>query len=141
MSELSHRIRVFVFRFAEGRPNYLLLKGAQGIESFWTPLHGPVNFDEKMESAIRREVADEIGYHQPHELIDLKMPARWLLGDEEVIEWTFGLRAPRLENDLQLGSERWADFRWAPFAHAYPSLELEVDRAAIMRLHALLHAA
>ena len=85
MYELSHRVRVFVYRFEGGLPRYLLMRRGQGIESFWTPLHGPIGFGEKLESAIRREVMDETGLGRPLELIDLKMPQRWLVGDEEVI--------------------------------------------------------
>jgi hypothetical protein len=33
------------------------------------------------------------------------------------------------------------DYRWAQFSEAYPSLELDADRAAITRLHTLLHDA
>jgi predicted NUDIX family NTP pyrophosphohydrolase len=82
--ELSHRIRVFVYRYREGAPSYLLLRGAQ-FESFWTPIHGPIGFGEKLEAAIRREVMDDIGLARPSRLIDLGMPTRWQLGDEEVI--------------------------------------------------------
>ena len=141
MSELCHRIRVFVYRYEDGAPNYLLLRSAQGIEGFWTPIHGPIGFGEKLESAIRREVMDDTGIAKPAELIDLQMPSRWLVGDEEIIEWNFGFRAVPALDQLQLDGQRWSDFRWSPFPEAYPSLELENDRAAIMRLHTLLHAA
>jgi hypothetical protein len=77
---------------------------------------------------------------KPADLIDLQMPARWVLGDEEVVEWTFGFRALAHEKDVRL-DPRWAEFRWADFSQAYPSLELDLDRAAILRLHTLLHAA
>lgn len=140
MSELLHRIRVFVYRYAEAKPRYLLLRSAQGIESFWTPIHGPIGFGEKLETAIRREVMEDIGIGRPTELIDLQMPARWVLGDEEVIEWNFGFHTRADGSGLCL-DPRWAEFRWVDFAQAYPSLELENDRAAIVRLHTLLHAA
>lgn len=140
MRELTHRIRVFVYRFEGGRPDYLLLRRAQ-IESFWTPIHGPIGFGEKLESAIRREVMDDIGVGRPTELIDLQMPTRWLVGDEEVIEWIFGFHAAPASSGLRIDRERWAEHRWVQFPQAYPSLELEYDRAAIMRLHAMLHAA
>jgi hypothetical protein len=138
MTELLHRVRVFVYRFAEAQPDYLLLR-ATGHESFWGPLQGPIGFGEKLESAIRREVLDDVGLARAAELIDLQMPARWVVGDEEVIEWTFGFRSPA-RPELSLGP-RWADFRWADFGLAYPSLELDGDRAAILRLHTLLSAA
>jgi hypothetical protein len=139
MTELLHRIKIFVYRFRAERPDYLLLRG-QGLESCWGPIQGPIGFGEKLESAIRREVMDDVGIVRPLDLIDLQMPARWLVGDEEVIEWSFGFRTPADQPDLRL-ADRWAEFRWAEFSKAYPSLELDGDRAAIMRLHTLLHAA
>lgn len=140
MSDLVHRIRVFVYRFVERHPHYLLLRGTQGIESFWTPIHGPIGFDEKLETAIRREVMDDIGLGRPNQLIDLEMPSHWVLGDEEIVEWNFGFQTQANEYLLHL-DPRWSEFRWSAFTEAYPSLELENDRAAIMRLHTLLHAA
>jgi len=139
MTDLLHRIKIFVYRLQGEHPDYLLLRSV-GRESFWGPIQGPIGFGEKLESAIRREVMDDIGIRRPMDLIDLQMPARWLLGDEEVIEWAFGFRTPIETMDLCL-APRWADFQWADFSVAYPSLELEPDRAAIMRLHTLLHAA
>lgn len=138
MQELWHRVRVFVFHFQEGRPDYLLLRSKR-IESFWTPIHGPIGFGEQVESAIRREVLDDIGVGRPTELIDLEMPTRWVMGDEETIEWVFGFHTPMRE--LQVDRERWSDFRWSAFPDAYPSLELDSDRAAIMRLHTRISAA
>ena len=140
MSDLVHRIRVFVYRFVERHPHYLLLRGTQGIESFWTPIHGPIGFGEKLETAIRREVMDDIGLGRPNQLIDLEMPSHWVLGDEEIVEWNFGFQTQANEYLLHL-DPRWSEFRWSAFTEAYPSLELENDRAAIMRLHTLLHAA
>jgi len=139
MVELLHRVKVFVFRMQERTPDYLLLRGP-GQESFWGPIQGPIGFGEKVEAAIRREVMDDLGIARPLDLIDLQMPARWLVGDEEIIEWAFGFRTPSEETDLTLAG-RWSEFRWAAFSHAYPSLELDLDRAAILRLHALLHDA
>ncbi|MCZ6598632.1 MAG: NUDIX domain-containing protein [Planctomycetota bacterium] len=140
MSDLVHRIRVFVYRFVERHPHYLLLRGTQGIESFWTPIHGPIGFGEKLETAIRREVMDDIGLGRPNQLIDLEMPSHWVLGDEEIVEWNFGFQTQANEYLLHL-DPRWSEFRWSAFTEAYPSLELENDRAAIVRLHTLLHAA
>lgn len=138
MSELIHRIKVFVYSLRAKEPDYLLLK-SQGVESFWGPLHGTLGFGEKLDSAIRREAMEEAGIAQPADVIDLQMPARWVVGDEEIIEWTFGLKAPAPDTPALDG--RWAEYRWAHFSAAYPSLELETDRAAILRLHTLLSAA
>jgi len=140
MSELLHRIKVFVFRHQGAEPHYLFLRGAQGIESFWGPVQGPIGFDEKIEMAVRREVLVDTGIASPLDVIDLAMPQVTLVGDEEVVEWSYGLKSPPLPQPLRL-DPRWADFRWAPFSEGYPLLEFETDRAAFLRLHALIRAA
>lgn len=144
MSELHHRIKVFVYRFNETTPNYLLLKPDQGLEALWGPLRGELGFGEKLESAIRRKVAADLGVNRPGQLLDLDMPGRWTLGDEEIIEWTFGFRTAadippdRIEASI---SPAWPGHRWAHFQDAYSSLGLEPDRAAMMRLHTKVLAA
>lgn len=140
MVELLHRIKVFVYRLQEARPDYLLLKPDQGIEGLWGPIQGPLGFGEKLEQAIRRSVHDDTGLTGPGELIDLEMPNRLRLGDEEIIEWTFGYHSYGKPNEELLKSH-WAAHRWAEFAAAYPALGFEDDRAAIMRLHSSLGAA
>lgn len=140
MTEVLHRVRVFVFQVSEEVPEYLLLRPAQGIEACWGPIHGSIGFGEQLESAIRREVRTDAGIDTPLDVIDLEMPSRWLVGDEQIIEWNFGVRTTPIASDITL-DDRWSDFRWAQFSNAYPSLELEYDRAAIMRLHTLLNAA
>lgn len=140
MSELIHRVKVFVFEAAGPEPRYLLLRSAQGIESLWGPVQGTIGFGEKLEHAIHREVLDDTGILQPADVIDLEMPARWSIGDEDVIEWTYGFKTPAVPPRLKL-DPRWAEFRWAGFGSAYPSLELDFDRAAILRLHTILRAA
>jgi len=140
MVELLHRIKVFVYRLQEAQPDYLLLKPDQGIEGLWGPVQGVLGFGEKFEQAIRRRVLDDTGLAGPGQLIDLEMPNRLSLGDEEIIEWTFGYRSPGMPDQDRLNS-LWAAHRWAGFAAAYPALGFEDDRAAIMRLHSFLGAA
>jgi len=136
MTELSHCVRVFPYALERHEPSYLLLLREQGLESCWGPLQGEIGHGEQMEGAIRRQVQEGMGLEDPLDLVDLHMPARWVLGDEEVIEWNFGCRIPS-----ELNTTPDTHVRWERFVHAYPSLELETDRAAILRLHALLRAA
>ncbi len=140
MTELVHRVKIFVFQKAGPEPHYLLLRRAQGLESCWGPVQGQIGFGEKLESAVQREVLDDTGILRPLDVIDLGMPARWSLGLEEVVEWTYGFHAMAGAQEVRL-DPRWSDFRWVNFGEAYPSLELELDRAAILRLHTLLRAA
>ena len=134
MSELIHRIKIFVYRFAETKPTYLLLKRDQGLEAMWGPLQASLGFGDKLETAIRQHVREDIGLPTPERLLDLEMPGRWSIGDEEGIEWMFGARTEDIVRPESLSSD-WAAHRWANFDDAYRSLGFELDRAAVMRLH------
>ncbi len=140
MIEFSHRVRVFVFTRHESRHQYLLLRSGLGIESFWTPLHGRVGFDEQVEAAVTRGVMHQTGIQRPEELIDLDLTHSLLLGDEQVIEWSYGVRAPREALEALQLDDRWAAHRWSALEQAFGALELEADRAALVRLHARLNA-
>ncbi len=138
VSELLHRLKVFVFRFEDRHPDYLLLK-AQGPEACWGPIHGPLGFGEKLEGAVRREILDDLGVARGEGPLDLHLPVRWRLGDEEVVEWVFGYKLR--SNEPLHPASRWKEYRWADFSKAYPALEFEADRVAILRLHTILGAA
>jgi len=140
MTELVHRIKIFVYRLVRSEPDYLLLKPDQGLEALWGPIHAPLGFGEKLEPAARRQAREAAGLMPPGPVIDLEMPERWTVGDEEIIEWTFGIQSLSNPDPAQL-ERHWATYRWAEFADAYPSLGFDADRAAIMRLHTLLGAA
>ncbi|QDU86391.1 hypothetical protein Pla163_35420 [Planctomycetes bacterium Pla163] len=137
MVEVVHRVRLFVFSFVDSHPDYLLLRRDQGVEAIWTPLQGRIQFDEKFEGAVLREFRREIGLERPEEVIDLQMPSQFDLGDERVIEWNYACRATPGDPPVALHSD-WADYRWSVFQEAFPALEFEQDRAAIIRLHTLL---
>jgi hypothetical protein len=140
MTDLLHRIKIFVYARRGLRTQYLLLRPAQGVEACWGPIQGNIAFSEKIETAVRREVLDDIGLVQPLDLIELGPPCVANLGIEDVVEWCFGFHAPLVTAPLRLGP-RWADFRWAHLGEAYPALELEEDRSALLRLHARVEAA
>lgn len=139
MHDLQHRIKVYAFSLDRGQPHYLLLRRAEGVNPTWGALDGPINFGEQIEAAIQRELREDVGLDEPAGLIDLQMPKRWILGDEEIVEWPYGSQVP-LTRELILDA-RWSDYRWAGFQEAYSSLHLELDRAAVTRLHTMITAA
>ena len=128
-----------MYSFRDSRPDYLLLKRDQGVESIWTPLQGTIGFHEKFEGAILRELRRETGMGRPEEIIDLKMPSAFDLLDQRIVEWNFACRAEPGDPPLAL-PEHWAEYRWSEFEAAFPVLEFEQDRAAIIRLHTMLLA-
>jgi ADP-ribose pyrophosphatase YjhB (NUDIX family) len=135
-----HRVRVFVYASTPGAASYLLLHSNQGLEGLWRPVHGSILFNEQFDSAVRREVLEDTGLVASGNIIDLNLPLRQVLGDEEVIHWNFGFPVLDKQDELQL-NDRWDGHDWIGFDGAFKRLELDDDRAAITRLHSLLFAA
>ncbi len=140
MGDLLHRIKIFLFRQQGQQPQYLLLKPAQGYDALWGPLQSELGFGEKLEAAIRQHVRNDLGVLAPGQVIDLKHPSIWSLGDEDVVEWNYGFECQQ-GLDRELVESRWAGHRWEAFAVAYPTMGLEFDRQAILRLHSSISAA
>ena len=72
MTDLLHRIKIFVYRFRESQPDYLLLRPA-GPEGLWGPIQGPIGFGEKLETReakghlelVRQHLEDGIARDTP----------------------------------------------------------------------------
>ncbi|MFT7484425.1 MAG: hypothetical protein ACI9F9_000265 [Candidatus Paceibacteria bacterium] len=140
MHEFQHRIKVFVYRLHQGQPHYLLLRKSEGHNPIWGALDGPIGFGEQIETAVTREVCNDVGLLGSRGPIDLQMPKRWVLGDEEIVEWPYGFQTSSDPSGLILDS-RWSEYRWAAYSEAFGTLQLELDRAAVTRLHTLIGAA
>lgn len=139
MSEFFHRVKIFVYRLGSPEPAYLLTKPPHGFEALWGPMQGALGFGEQIEGAVRRRVLEDTGMRSQQPMIDLEMPAHWQLGDEQIIEWNYGVHA--LSQPVRAAMDKCgAAFRWVAFSEAYPKLDFESDRAAIMRLHTMLAA-
>src|SRR5262245_18149547 len=92
---LSHRVKVFVFHQSGGDVQYLIVRHVPKYETLWGPVEGPILPSENLELAACRRVRDQLGLERPVSLVDLKMPERWTLPQENVVEWTFGYRVER----------------------------------------------
>lgn len=129
-----HRIKVFVFAERSGDVQYLMVRQAPRHEPIWGPIEGPILPSENLELAVCRRVRDLVGIERPMRLLDLRMPERWSLPDENVVEWIYGygVAAPF---DLRRRRARRAEVRWEGFDHAFRAMELPGNRDAILRLH------
>lgn len=140
MQEAFHRIKVFPFQVMGRAPRYLLLRPDQELEGLWGPVQGEVGFGDQMEQAARRCIVQDVGVHPPGSLLDLQWATRTQFGDELIIEWCYGYQCHG-EPDPTVLSLHWAEHRWADFGDAYQSLEMQSDRSAMLRLHAMIQAA
>ena len=140
MQEAFHRIKVFPFQVKQRDPLYLLLRPDQEQEGIWGPVEGEVGFGDQIEQAARRYLVRDVGVNPPGSLLDMSWATRTQFGDELIIEWCFGYECHG-DPDPNILAKHWADHRWAGFGEAYQALEIQADRTAMMRLHAMINAA
>lgn len=138
MHEFHHRIKVFVFAERAGDLQYLVVRPSPGPETLWGPIEGPILPSENLELAVCRRVRDAVGFERPRAILDLRMPERWLLPDEQVVEWIYGygVEAAMEPRHGRSGPE----YRWEEFDRAFRAMEQPGDRDAILRLHLTLTA-
>lgn len=136
---LSHKVRVFVFRYDNGQLSYLLLRRRPSSENILGPIKGLVGIDEHLRDAVLREVREDTGLTHPTHLIDLDHASTFTIGDEGLVEWEFGYQAPILgpAGQIQPGPDV-AESMWVGFEGAFCSLEMPEDRDALVRLQVLI---
>jgi ADP-ribose pyrophosphatase YjhB (NUDIX family) len=140
VSEQHHRVRVFVFRRLQLGYEYLVVRNEPAIESFWSPVTGPMRPDENIFQAAVRNVGELVGLAAPRQIVDLQLATHNQIGDLDEIEWAVGYRARRGAADLHPTCDL-ADVRWLDFDSIYRNLDMEEDRRSIMRLHFTLRNA
>ncbi|MCB9897539.1 MAG: NUDIX hydrolase [Planctomycetes bacterium] len=140
MLDQFHRVRVFVFRRAGAAFEYLVVRHAPVIESFWTPVTGLMRPEESIFQAAVRNVGELIGLNAPRQMVDLELATHIQVGHLEEVDWSVGYHAGETRSDLRPASDL-ADVRWLDFDNSYRNLDLEEDRRSIMRLHFTLRSA
>ncbi len=136
---LRHEVDVFVYRHAEGRPQYLLLMPEPRHEGAWRPVTGPVDWHEDLRRAALRRVRSETGLAHPADLVSPMPGLVEEVGDLRLVRWPvgFALPHPDLEPRPAAGLAAW---RWTRFEEALDVLEEGVHRQLLLRLHAYLAA-
>ena len=136
---LRHEVHVFLYRFAQRCPEYLLLQTAPRTTHHWRPAVGAVGWEEDLRHAALRVARHETGLAHPY---DLLAPATGLLeagGDLHLVQWPIGLQVPRPDMAPRL-SRQVAAAEWCPFDQALQILEAPLQRQNLLQLHLMLAA-
>ncbi|MDP6423432.1 MAG: NUDIX hydrolase, partial [Planctomycetota bacterium] len=128
---LNHQVRVFVFRFENESPSFLLLRQQPRTENELGPIRGPVAVDEHLQDAVIREVREETGLWRPAHLIDLEQTTTFMLGNEGLVQWPFGYEAPAPDAREIKPGPTVCESIWVPFEHAFETLATPEDRSAL----------
>lgn len=136
MLQIDHRVRVFVFQYAEAEIRYLLLRQKPRSEWPMGPVVGSVDLGDHLQDAILREVAETTGFRRPQQLIDLARPSKELFGEMGLVEWPFAWQAgsPDEPAETIVPGPRVAEFAWLGFDEAFEAVETDRDRDDLVRI-------
>ncbi|MCG5220573.1 NUDIX domain-containing protein [Streptosporangium soli] len=137
-----YTVLVFPFRITAGMPEYALFQRAD--DSHWQSVAGGVEEGEDLESAARREFAEETGLPAGGPLFKLDMvsgvekscfAASKLWPDNLYIvpKHFFACDVTREKAQIVLSSEH-RDTQWLPYQAAYESLRYDDDKTALWEL-------
>jgi len=136
---LRHEVHVFLYRYAQGGLEYLLLQTTPRTTPHWRPAVGAVGWEEDLRHAALRVAHHETGLAHP---FDLLAPASGLLeavGDMHLVQWPVGLQVPHPDMAPRLPQQVEAA-EWCPFKQALQILDAPLQRQNLLQLHLILAA-
>lgn len=136
---LRHEVHVFLYRYASGDPEYLLLRGAPRPQPRWRPAVGPVGWEEDLRQAALRVARRETGVARPADLIAPPTGLLEEVGDLRLIQWPVGLQVAHAVQARHL-TETGAAATWCPFREALQALDAPLQRQNLLQLHLVLAA-
>ncbi len=134
-----HEVHVFLYRFREGGPQYLLLQAEPRQERVWRPVVGSIDLDEDVRHAALRQVFTEIGVAHAFDLVSPPWGLISDIGDLQLVQWPVGFQIPH--HDLQVKpSGSIAAVNWCQFDDAMHLLDASLFRQNLLQLHLRLSA-
>ncbi|MGW4801901.1 NUDIX pyrophosphatase [Nonomuraea sp. MG754425] len=133
---------VFLFRGPAGRPEYAVFRRAD--DSHWQSVSGGVEEGEDLETAARRETAEESGLPANGPLFKLDMvsgvekecfaASRFWPEDVYIVpKHFFAMDVTQEKAEIVLSREHH-DVRWLPYEAAYETLRYDDDKTALWEL-------
>lgn len=133
--KVKNQVEVWVYRYEQGRPIFLILKRMPERGDFWQPITGGIEPGETPMEAAQRELFEETGISSPLYMFDLNCTFCFLWDNRLYTEHVFGVEAP--SEKVILSPEHY-DFRWADLETASALLRWEANRMMMYQLNDLL---
>ncbi len=137
---VRHEVNVFVYRYGDYGPEYLLLRPRPQVDSLWRPVVSAIGHDQDLRRAAVLAVRGEVGLDRPYDLVCPAAGIAEEIGDLKLVDWPVGyfLRDPQLPKLTATGG---ADTLWMGFRRALHQLGLSVHRQNLLQIHWGLAAA
>lgn len=134
-----HEVHVFLYRFGDWGPQYLLLQAEPRQERVWRPVVGSIDLDEDVRHAALRQVFTDVGIAHAYDLVSPPWGLISDVGDLQLIQWPVGFQIPH--QDLQIKPRGpIAGLDWCEFDSAMHLLETSFHRQNLLQLHLKLSA-
>lgn len=115
---------------------YLLMKRPADRGDYWTPITGHVEANEKLLDALGREIEEETGISEFSYIIDLRVPQRFVKGDEEVEEHAFGVQVDT--EKIRLSKEH-SEYAWLTYDEANARLKWDAHKTSLQVLNDMIN--
>ena len=137
---IRHEVNVFVFRWENALPQYLLVKPEPMHEGLWRPVIQPIFLNEDFNTAALRGVREETGLHGAPDLVAPRGACIEDIGDLRLVGWPFGYFHAGTSMEPATRPSI-ADYSWDSFEMALLALDSRVHRQNLLRIHNRLTAA
>ena len=142
---LPIQIEAILFKRADGKPQYLLLKTIPRRGGFWQPITGGLEEGETKIEALKREVREETGIQNIIKIIEnvhyYEVPDPSLIeyferhghAYKHVKEYAFGVEVSS-DEEVVLDGKEHSDFKWCSFQEALKLMEYKGYKDALKKL-------
>jgi hypothetical protein len=134
-----HEVHVFLYRYGEAGPQYLLLQAEPRQERVWRPVVGAIDLDEDVQHAAVRQVFTEVGVAHAFDLISPPWGLISDVGDLQLVQWPVGFQISHPDALLK-PSGPIAALNWCGFDRAMHMLDASLFRQNLLQLHLRLSA-
>lgn len=133
---LRRCIMVFLYKWENGEPWYLLLKRNQELGGYWQPVTGFFEEPETNRQAALRELVEETGIESYQRIVD---PRHFFFFDMQGDKCAVSVLAVEVASQTQIRlSYEHTEHCWLHYREARLTLYWENNRVTLDKLHKLL---
>ncbi len=133
---LPIQIEAILFKRADGKIQYLLLKRIPRRGGFWQPITGGLEEGETKIEALKREIREETGIKNIIKIIE-DVHYYEILDPHLVKEYVFGVEVSS-DEEVVLDGKEHSEFKWCNYQEALRLMKWKENRDALKKLDRIL---